>query len=79
MCGSSGQREGLSSLCSGKGQDFKRTSQISFQLNLFDSASVKICFRLTCGFTAKNLGFCNQITNPRWAALGKTPTPALLP
>ena len=79
MCGSSGQREVLSSLCSVKGQDFKRTSLILFQLNPFDSVSVKICFRLTCGFSAKNLGFCNQIANPGWTALGKSPTPALLP
>lgn len=43
MCESSGQREGLSDLCSVKGQDFRQTSQILFQLNS-DSAFVKICF-----------------------------------
>lgn len=41
MCGSGGQRESPSSLCSVKGQDLKRTGQISFQLNLFESVSVK--------------------------------------
>lgn len=43
MCGSTGQRGDLSSLCGVKGQDFKQTSQILFQLNS-DSVFVKICF-----------------------------------
>lgn len=44
MCGSSGQREDLSGLCGVKGQDFRQTSQILFQLNS-DSVFVKICFQ----------------------------------
>lgn len=76
MCRSSGQREGLSRLRSAKGQDFKGTSQISFQLKLF--VTVSIYFGLTCAITANGLAFA-IITAPGWDAHGKSPTPALLP
>ena len=57
MCGSGGQREGLSSLRSVKGQDFKQTSQISFQLNLFDSVSLINLFQTYLWFYCQKPGF----------------------
>lgn len=53
MCGSTGQREDLSSHCSVKGQDFRQTSQILFQLNS-ESVFVKIWFSgLPVAFTGR--------------------------
>lgn len=69
MCGSIGQREDLSSLCSVKGQDFRQTSQILFQLNS-GCFSENLFFRPTCGFAADELDFCREISAAGRAALG---------
>lgn len=80
MCGSTGQREDLSSLCGVKGQDFRQTSQILFQLNS-DSVflSENLFFKPNCGFAAMSWTFAGRLVvqvGQHWWSL--TPAPATL-